>query len=72
MALLLAAMQVPFNSLGAVYQVLNKHDAQHRTEEYLASGEVLIKAQVALDSMADLQQHMLDATSGSVDAEQQK
>ena len=65
-------MQVPFNSLGPVYQVLNKHDAQHRTEEFLASGKVLIKAQVALDNLTDLQQDMLDATSGSVDAEQYK
>ena len=69
---LAAVVQVPFNSLGPVYQVLNKHDAQQRTEEYLTSGEVLIKAEVALDSFADLQHDMLDATAGSVSAEQQR
>ena len=63
---------MPFSSLGPVYQVLNKHDAQQRTEEYLASGEVLIKAEIALDSFADLQHDMLDATAGSVSAEQQQ
>ncbi len=59
-------MQVPFSSLGPVYQVLNKFEAQQRTEQYSHTGEVIIHAEVAVDTAEELQQDMLDATHGLV------
>ncbi|KAL3133009.1 hypothetical protein ABBQ38_006918 [Trebouxia sp. C0009 RCD-2024] len=60
-------MQVPFNSLGAVYTVLNKHSARQPTEHYSASGEVEIHAEVAEAVVPDIQRDMLNATSGAVE-----
>ena len=60
-------MQVPFDSLGAVYTVLNKFDAQHPTEQYLECGEVVIHAEVAENLVQAIQQDMLNATSGAVE-----
>ena len=62
----LSATQVPFNSLGPVYQVLNKHDAQQRTERYTETGGVVIDAEIAEDSFKEMQRDMLDATHGLV------
>lgn len=59
-------MQVPFDSLGAVYIVLNKHNAHQPTEHYLASGEMEIHAEVAEAVVSDIQRDMLNATSGAV------
>ena len=61
-----AVSQVPFGSLGPVYQVLNKHDAQQRTEQYTETGRVVIDAEIAEDSFEEMQRDMLDATHGLV------
>ncbi len=61
--------QVPFNSLGPVYQVLNKHNAQQRTEQYSEAGEVTIDVEVAISSLEEMKQDMLDATHGVVKPE---
>ena len=58
--------QVPFNSLGPVYQVLNKHNAQQRTEQYCEAGEVTIDVEIAVNSLEEMKQDMLDATHGVV------
>lgn len=58
---------MPFNSLGAVYTVLNKHSARQPTEHYSASGEVEIHAEVAEAVVPDIQRDMLNATSGAVE-----
>ena len=59
-------LQVPFDSLGAVYTVLNKYNARQPTEDYLASGKVEINAEVAEAVVSDIQRDMLNATSGAV------
>lgn len=59
-------LQVPFSSLGPVYQVLNKHNAQQCTEQYSETGEVLIDAEVDVSSVEEMQQEMLNATHGLV------
>ena len=61
--------QVPFNSLGPVYQVLNKHNAQQRTEQYSEAGEVTIDVEIAVSSLEEMKQDMLDATHGVVKPE---
>ena len=61
------ALQVPFDSLGAVYTVLNKHNAQRPTEQYLESGKVVIDVEVAENLVTAIQQDMLNATSGAVE-----
>ena len=62
-------LQAPFSSLGPVYSLLDKHNAQERVEDYLTSAEVRISCQVAADNFETLQQDMLDATHGAVKAE---
>lgn len=59
-------LQVAFDSLGAVYTVLNKHSAHQPTEQYSASGEVEIHVEVAEVLVPEIQQDMLNATSGRV------
>ena len=59
-------MQAPFSSLGPVYSLLDKHNAQERVEEYLTSAEVRITCCIAADALPTLQQEMLDATQGAV------
>lgn len=49
-----------------MYQVLNKHDAQQRTEQYTETGRVVIDAEIAEDSFEEMQRDMLDATHGLV------
>lgn len=57
-----------FDSLGAVYSVLNKHSCAHQpTEQYSASGEVEIHVEVAEVLVPEIQQDMLNATSGRVE-----
>ena len=60
-------VQVAFDSLGAVYTVLNKHSAHQPTEQYSASGQVEIRVEVAEVLVPKLQQDMLNATSGAVE-----
>lgn len=60
---------MPFNSLGPVYQVLNKHNAQQCTEQYSEAGEVTIHVEVAISSLGEMKQDMLDATHGVVKPE---
>lgn len=60
-------LQVAFDSLGAVYTVLNKHSARQPTEQYSASGQVEIHVEVAEVLVPEIQQDMLNATSGAVD-----
>ena len=60
-------LQVAFDSLGAVYTVLHKHNAHQPTEQYSASGEVEIHVEVAEVLVPEIQQDMLNATSGRVE-----
>lgn len=59
-------LQVAFDHLGAVYTVLNKHSAHQPTEQYSASGQVEIHVEVAEALVSEIQQDMLNATSGAV------
>jgi len=52
-----------------VYQVLNKHNAQQRTEQYSEAGEVTIDVEIAVSSLEEMKQDMLDATHGVVKPE---
>ena len=61
-------MQVAFDSLGAVYSVLNRYSAHHPTEQYSASGQVAIGVEVAETLVPQIQQDILNATSGAVEA----
>lgn len=60
---------MPFYSLRPVYQVLNKHNAQQRTEQYSEAGEVTIDVEVAVSRLEEMKQDMLDATHGVVKPE---
>ena len=60
-------LQVAFDSLGAVYTVLNKYSAHQPTEQYSASGEVEIHVEVDEILVPAIQQDMLNATSGAVE-----
>lgn len=59
-------LQVAFDHFGAVYTVLNKHHAPQPTEQYSASGQVEIYVEVAEALVPEIQQDMLNATSGAV------
>jgi hypothetical protein len=56
---------VGFESIGALYQALDKHGAERLSEEFLASaGKVQLQFLIEADSRADLQAAVFDATRG--------
>ena len=52
-----------------MYQVLNKHNAQQRREQYSEAGNVIIEVEIAVNSLEEMKQDMLDATHGVVKPE---
>ncbi len=58
-----------FQQSWASVSVLNKHNAQQRTEQYSEAGEVTIDVEIAVSSLEEMKQDMLDATHGVVKPE---
>ena len=59
----LVTVEIPFDSIGAVYPVLDRFGAVKLTEEYIESG-VILKVQVDERFVADLTSALHDATRG--------
>jgi hypothetical protein len=55
-----------FEQLGAVYNCMDKHQAERESEEYQAGGDLEIVVQVAADAWEQLQDAVGNATSGRV------
>ncbi len=62
---MLLPLQVGFESIGAVYQALDKHVAQRLSEEFLPSaGKLQLQFLIEADARTGLQAAVFDATRG--------
>jgi translation elongation factor EF-G len=55
-----------FDSVGIIYNALNKHHASAIGEEYTVDGRLLLRFQVPVNAVTALQCSISDATSGAV------
>jgi Domain of unknown function (DUF1949) len=59
--------QVGFDSIGVVYQQLDKHSAERRSEDFPEdSGRVRLRVVIEEDAKAALCSALMDATQGQV------
>lgn len=62
-------MQAPYQHIGTVYQLADQHKAECLSEDYMETGQMVLRLRLEQGAVESLNSALLDATAGTVSAQ---